>query len=101
LPAGLLQGLKVVAVAVVAQAVWGMARVLCPDAARATLAVLAAALVLLLPGPGSQVAAIAGGGLAGLLVLRAGTEAPSGTLGITANRGVAVVALVVFFGLLL
>lgn len=101
LPAGLLQGLKVVAVAVVAQAVWGMARALCPDAARGTLAVLAAALVLLLPGPASQIAAIAGGGLAGLLALRAETETRTAALGITVSRGVAVTALVLFFVLLL
>ena len=37
---GVLHGLKVVAVAVVAQAVWGMARSMCPDARRATLAVV-------------------------------------------------------------
>lgn len=46
---GALQGLKVAAVAVVAQAVWGMARSLCPDAARRGLAVLAAALALGVP----------------------------------------------------
>src|SRR3989441_5322139 len=44
--AGWLHGLKVVAVAVVAQAVWGMARSLAPDRARATLAVAAALVVL-------------------------------------------------------
>ena len=43
---GWLRGLKIVAVAVVAQAVWGMARTLCPDRARATIAILAADAVL-------------------------------------------------------
>src|SRR5688500_1957315 len=44
--AGWLHGLKVVAVAVVAQAVWGMAKSLCPDRQRATLAILAAIVTL-------------------------------------------------------
>jgi chromate transporter len=39
---GLLHGLKLVAVAIVTQAVWGMARTLCPDRERASIAVMAA-----------------------------------------------------------
>ncbi len=49
-PPGLLHGLKVVAVAVVAQAVWGMARTLCVGRARVTLMVAAACVALLWPG---------------------------------------------------
>ena len=48
--AGLLHGLKLVAVAVVAQAVWGMARTLCPDRPRAAIGTLAAVLLLLAAG---------------------------------------------------
>jgi chromate transporter len=70
-PGGVLHGLKVVAVAVVAQAVWGMARVLCPDAPRATLAVLGAGAVLAAPTPLVQISVIVGRGLAGLALLRA------------------------------
>jgi len=66
---GVLHGLKVVAVAVVAQAVWGMARNLCPDAKRATLAVLAACAVLTAPTPLAQIGVIVAGGLAGLVFL--------------------------------
>ncbi len=55
LPAGAVQGLKVVAVAVVAQAVWGMARQLCVGRARVTLMALACGAVLVLPGIGVQV----------------------------------------------
>lgn len=69
LAAGALGGLKVAAVAVVAQAVLGMARSLCPDAPRATIAVAAAAVVVLLPGPAAMPLAIAIGALAGALVL--------------------------------
>lgn len=61
-----LHGLKVVAVAVVAQAVWSMAKSLCPDRARASLAVLAAVLALAVPTSGGQIAAILLGGLIGL-----------------------------------
>ena len=60
---GVLHGLKVVAVAVVAQAVWGMARNLCPDVQRATMAVLAACAVLAAPTPLMQVGVIVLGGV--------------------------------------
>lgn len=70
--AGLLHGLKLVAVAVVAQAVWGMARTLCPDRPRAGIAVGAVMLVAFLAGSFGQVLAIAGGGLAGWWLCRNG-----------------------------
>ena len=65
-----LRGLKLVAVAVVAQAVWQMARSLCPDRERATLAVAAATISLAAWGPAGQVGAIVLGAVAGLLFLR-------------------------------
>jgi len=73
--AGLLRGLRLVAVAIVAQAVWGMAQKLCPDRARASIAVASAVLVLLVAGAPGQLGAIALGGIAGLLVCRG--EAPA------------------------
>ncbi len=76
--AGALHGLRLVAVAVVAQAVWGMARTLCPDRERATIAVLATALALLAPIGAGQVGAIALGCVAGLAVCRGGAAAGSG-----------------------
>ncbi len=66
MPAGVLHGLKVAAVAVVAQAVWGMARSLCRGPARLLLMVLACALALLWPGVVGQVGAMLVAGLAGL-----------------------------------
>lgn len=66
LPAGLLQGLKIVAVAVVAQAVWGMAKNLCPDGKRRMLALSAALLLLAWPAAWSQVMLILLAGLIGL-----------------------------------
>ena len=70
LPAGLVQGLKVVAVAVVAQAVWGMARTLTPDLRRMLIGVAAAMIALLMPGSLGQITAIGLGIVAGLLVCR-------------------------------
>ncbi len=61
---GLLHGLRLVAVAIVAQAVWGMARTLCPDRARSSIAVVAALTVLLSTSSAAQIAAIVLGGLA-------------------------------------
>ncbi len=67
---GILHGLMVVAVAVVAQAVWGMARTHCPDRSRATIAILAAIATLLLPAGIVQVAIIATAGLVGWFLFK-------------------------------
>jgi chromate transporter len=75
---GLLHGLKIVAVAVVAQAVWGMARALCPDRQRAGIAVAAALVVLGGFSSGRQLLAILGGALLGGLLCRgAATQTPA------------------------
>ncbi|MEP4501104.1 MAG: chromate efflux transporter [Alphaproteobacteria bacterium] len=100
IPAGLLHGLKVVAVAVVAQAVWGMARSLTPDAPRVTMAVIAAAAVLAVPAPLMQVGVIVAGGIAGLAWLRAETDARHVDLGIGLSRTFAAACLILFFALL-
>ncbi|MGC9458007.1 MAG: chromate efflux transporter, partial [Halothiobacillaceae bacterium] len=68
---GMIHGLKLVAVAIVAHAVVGMAGKLCPDGPRATIAVLAIVLIALFGGMIGMVAAILAGGLAGALVHRA------------------------------
>jgi chromate transporter len=94
---GVLHGLKVVAVAVVAQAVWGMARNMCPDAKRATMAVLAAVAVLAAPTPLVQVGVIIVGGLIGLAILKAETPSEHVSLGVTVGRPVAVASLALFF----
>ncbi|WP_312793900.1 chromate efflux transporter [Tianweitania sp.] len=62
---GFLSGLKIVAVAIVAQAVWGMARNLCPDRPRATIALLAILVLVLWTGAFGQAAAIALGAAVG------------------------------------
>lgn len=65
-----LHGLKLVAVAVVAQAVWNMAARLCPDRRRASLALLAAALLLLFGGVATQLVALGAGALGGMWLCR-------------------------------
>lgn len=72
---GMLHGLKLVAVAIVAQAVSGMARTLCPDRSRASIAVVAAAIALLAPTSLGQIAAIVTGALLGLQFCRSDGEA--------------------------
>jgi chromate transporter len=67
---GLLHGLKLVAVAIVAQAVWGMARTLCPDRERASIAVVAALVILFSSSSAAQIGAILLGGMAGLWLCR-------------------------------
>ena len=71
---GALAGLLVVAVAIVAQAVLGMARTLAPDLRRAVIAVGALVLVVVVPGPLGQLAAILAGAAAGMLLCRPGPE---------------------------
>jgi chromate transporter len=96
-----LHGLKIVAVAVVAQAVWGMARNLCPDRPRASLAVASAILALAVPSAFGQIAAIILGGLIGWRLFAAPGAVPAGRLGFTLDRRLAVAALVLFVALLL
>jgi chromate transporter len=71
-----LHGLKLVAVAVVAQAVWSMARNLCPDRPRAALALVAAALLLVVSGSFMQIAALLIGAIGGALLCRNLPAAP-------------------------
>jgi len=98
---GAVKGLKVVAVAVVAQAVWGMAKSLCPDRTRAALAIFSALLTLMLPTWLGQVGAILVCGLIGLWALKLPREAPVPHVGYGVSRRAGVIALAVFFLLLL
>ena len=97
---GALAGLKIVAVAIVAQAVWGMARSLCPDRERAAIAVGAVAVLAFLPGAAGMVTAILFGALAGLALGRGTGTAVGGHVAMPVPRLVAVGALGVFFALL-
>ena len=99
---GWLQGLKAAAVAVVAQAVLGMARTLAPDTKRATIAVGAMIAVLLIPSSLGQVIVIAAAAAAGLLWLSATPTTIEETDAFTVRvpRGIAVACLTLFFALL-
>lgn len=100
--AGWLHGLRLAAVAVVAQAVWVMGRKLCPDLPRLALALLAAAVVLAVPGAALQIGVIAAGALAGWWLYRRETQptVKSEPVAIARQHVWAALALVMF-GLLL
>ncbi len=100
-PAGAVHGLLLAAVAVVAQAVWGMARALTPDAPRIAIAMLSAAVALVRPDIWGQLAAIAIGAVAGLaLYARKPIASRAIAAPLRVSRRVAVWALATFFVLL-
>ena len=97
---GVLHGLKVVAVAVVAQAVWGMARHLCTDVTRVSLMAIATCVALLEPSAGGQVSVIVAAGLAGLLLFKPGQYAEHDPLPISISRRAGRIYLSLFLVLL-
>ena len=97
---GWLHGLKIVAVAVVAQAVWGMGKSLCPDRLRATLAIAATLIVFAWPTAWGQILAILSGALVGWRFLEpVALHRPEKTP-FRVSKTAAAVALALFFGLL-
>jgi|RhiMetdeSRZDD1v2_1073273.scaffolds.fasta_scaffold04134_16 chromate transporter len=88
---GWLHGLKVVAVAVVALAVWSMARSLAFDRPRGTLAIAAAIVMLSWHTPLAQFVAIIGGGLVGWLLLREQAEVTTSDARIALGRRTVIV----------
>jgi chromate transporter len=96
----LVHGLKLVAVAVVAHGVLGMARQLCPDAIRATIAAAGAFAALAFGGPWIQLAVVAAGGVAGLALCREARNAPREPPPLPHGRATGI-ALVAIFALLL
>lgn len=97
---GVVHALELVAVAVIAQAVWGMMQTLTPDRTRATTAVIATALILLSGRASSQLAAIALGGVLGLIFCRRIAAPAIQDVRLPISRSVALAALVVFVLLL-
>jgi chromate transporter len=98
--AGWLHGLKVAAVAVVAQAIWGMARALCPDRERATIAILAALVVLGWPSAAGQVCVIAIAGVVGWWLLPGSGAAGATHARVPIGRTAGIAALLAFAALL-
>ena len=100
-PLGVLHGLKVAAVAVVAQAVWGMGKNLCTDVARISIMALAACFVLLVPSALAQVSVIAIAAIIGLLWFKPEKVIAHDPLPITVRRRTGLVWLFLFFLLLI
>ena len=100
-PLGVLHGLKVAAVAVVAQAVWGMGKNLCTDVARISIMALAACFVLLVPSALAQVSVIAIAAIIGLLWFQPEKVIAHDPLPITVRRRTGLVWLFLFFSLLI
>jgi chromate transporter len=100
LAGGVIHGLKLVAVAVVGHAVWGMGRSLTPDLRRAVIAACAAAMVVMMGGMSGQVAAIGAGALAGWLACPASPARPAGQAWPGMSRRAGIAVLLLFFGLL-
>jgi chromate transporter len=98
---GLLHGLKLVAVAVVAQAIWAMARTLTPDRTRAGIALAAIPIVVFFAGSFGQIAAIVLGACAGLWLCRGDVAPVSGHLNFPVSRRAGIMALVLCAALLL
>ncbi len=97
---GWLRGLQIVAVAVVAQAVWGMGVSLCPDRPRATIAILAAVAVLLWSTALAQVLTIVVAGVVGWRFLSREVSLPALALVLPIGRRTAIWCWVALFGLL-
>lgn len=100
LPPGVLHGLKVVAVAVIAQAVWGMARTLCPDVPRITLMAAMACVTLAAPAAWSQAGVIAASALLGLRLCKPPLSAGIDPLPLSVSRRTGALSLCLFAVLL-
>jgi chromate transporter len=96
-----IHGLKLVAVAIVAQAVWGMARILAPDRERATIALAAVLILVFVPSAFGQIAAIAAGAAAGAVWCRRLDQNAAGHLPVSISRRAGMLLLALFFLLLL
>ncbi|MFJ8530506.1 chromate transporter [Bacillus sp. NPDC094106] len=98
--AGWIHGLKLVAVAIVAHAIWGMAQKLTPDRNRTTIAIITAAIALLFPSALTQVTLILLAGLIGWLLYRKHDIPPASKTHIPVSRITAASCLLLFFSLL-
>ncbi|CAI8727046.1 MULTISPECIES: chromate transporter [Bacillus] len=98
--AGWIHGLKLVAVAIVAHAIWGMAQKLTPDRNRATIAIITAAIALLFPSAWTQVTLILLAGLLGWLLYRKHEIPSASKTHIPVSRITATLCLLLFFSLL-
>jgi len=96
LGSGWLHGLKIAAVAVVAQALWGMGKNLCPDKMRASFALAAAVIATFIPFSLGQVCAIVASGILGWAFLPDASISPHGIIQTRTGKKTGVVLLIVF-----
>ena len=96
-----LHGLKVVAAAVVAHAVWGMARSLCPDRERVTIAILASIVTLTWPTAIGQLSAIAIAGVVGLIIFPQAAPSSRSHMRFPVEKRTGIAAWIILFALLL
>ena len=101
LSSGVLHGLKLVAVAVVAQAVWGMAKNLCTDVPRVTIMMAACCVVLMFPSALGQVLTIAGAAIIGMLIFNVDKKTDHSPLPLTVSHRAAGIFLLLFIALLI
>jgi chromate transporter len=97
IPSGALHGLKIVAVAVVAQAIWGMSKVLCPDNLRITIAITSASLILIFETILIQFGVIILGAILGVFFLNAEIKPEKSFLEIQVPKSFSVLCLSLFF----
>ena len=101
IPQGLLHGLKIVAVAVVAQAVWGMARNLCVGVPKVTILAMATCMALIMPSTLGQIGIIVIAAIAGLILFKPAPDLMHESLPIQVSRSVGLMWLVLFVILLI
>ncbi|MED5579870.1 MAG: chromate efflux transporter [Nitrospinota bacterium] len=97
IPIGVLHGLKIVAVAVVGQAIWGMSRTLCPDKLRITIAVISASIILIFQTALVQFGVIILGAFSGFFFLNLETKFEKSSFQIQVSKSLAIFCLFSFF----
>ena len=100
IPSGLLSGLKIVTVAVVAQAVWGMSRSICTDTTRITIMLFSAVLLLLLQSIYAPILVIFIAGIFGVLLFKPALDSTKSELIFSISRFSGAVWFLIFLLLL-
>ena len=96
----IIHGLKLVAFAVVADAVWGMAKKLCPDMIRRMIAVLAVGILFIVSSAWSQILVVIAGAIAGAIFCRTSVAQTQDSVHVNYNKQLALILLSLFLVLL-
>ena len=97
---GILHGLKIASVAIVAQAIWGMAKNLCPNKARITIMTITTCFVLVVPSAIGQVLAIIMAGFIGWRLFQPNMDEAHQALNVPISKKSGSIWLLMFFVLL-